>query len=134
MFVAATEIRRLSHPFYQALEWMLEAEGFDAFAEEACFEFYAEKAGRRSIPPGVYFRMLLIGYLASPPYLDARVGIGSERDIARRCADSISLREFPGYGLSKNPPDHSSVSRTRERLSLEARPGCLRAVSGHFRE
>ena len=111
MFVATSEIRRLSHPFYQALERMLKNEGFDAFAEETCREFYAEKNGRPGIPPGVYFRMLLIGYLE---------GIGSERGIAWRCADSISLRDFLGYGLSKNPPDHSSVSRTRRRLSLEA--------------
>ena len=111
LFVATNEIRRLSHPFYQALERMLKTEGFDAFAEQACCEFYAEKNGRPGIPPGVYFRMLLIGYLE---------GIGSERGIAWRCADSISLREFLGYGLAKNPPDHSSVSRTRRRLSLEA--------------
>ena len=111
LFVATIKIRRLSHPFYQALGRMLEAEGFDAFAEETCCEFYAEKNGRPSIPPGVYFRMLLVGYLE---------GIGSESGIAWRCADSISLREFLGYGLSKNPPDHSSVSRTRKRLSLEA--------------
>ena len=111
LFVATSEIRRLSHPFYQTLERMLRSEGFDAFAEQACREFYAEKTGRPGIPPGVYFRVLLIGYLE---------GIGSERGIAWRCADSISLREFIGYGLSKNPPDHSSVSRTRRRLSLEA--------------
>ena len=111
LFVATSEIRRLSHPFYQALERMLKTKGFDAFSEEACREFYAEKNGRPGIPPGVYFRMLLIGYLE---------GIGSERGIAWRCADSISLREFLGYGLAKNPPDHSSVSRTRRRLSLEA--------------
>ena len=111
MFVATSEIRRLSHPFYVALDRMLEAKGFDAFAEAACCEFYAGKQGRPSIPPGVYFRMLLVGYLE---------GIGSERGIAWRCADSISLREILGYGLSKNPPDHSSVSRTRKRLSLEA--------------
>ncbi|MDE0361888.1 MAG: transposase [Rhodospirillaceae bacterium] len=111
LFVATSEIRRLSHPFYQALERMLKNEGFDAFAEATCREFYAEKNGRPGIPPGVYFRMLLIGYLE---------GIGSERGIAWRCADSISLRDFLGYGLSKNPPDHSSVSRTRRRLSLEA--------------
>ncbi|MCY4059192.1 MAG: transposase [Gammaproteobacteria bacterium] len=111
MFVATSEIRRLSHPFYQALERMLKNEGFDAFAEATCREFYAEKNGRPGIPPGMYFRMLLIGYLE---------GIGSERGIAWRCADSISLRDFLGYGLSKNPPDHSSVSRTRRRLSLEA--------------
>ena len=103
--------RRLSHPFYRVLERLLQAGGFDAFAEETCREFYAPRRGRPSIPPGVYFRMLLVGYLE---------GVGSERGIAWRCANSISLREFLGYGLSNNPPDHSSVSRTRRRLSLEA--------------
>ena len=111
LFVATSEIRRLSHPFYRVLERRLKAGGFDAFAEETCREFYAPRRGRPSIPPGVYFRMLLVGYLE---------GVGSERGIAWRCADSISLREFLGYGLSNNPPDHSSVSRTRRRLSLEA--------------
>jgi len=111
LFVAASDIRRLSHPFYRALERLLQAEGFDAFAEQTCRAFYAPTRGRPSIPPGVYFRMLLVGYME---------GIGSERGIAWRCADSISLREFLGCGLSGNPPDHSSVSRTRRRLSVEA--------------
>ena len=111
LFVATSDIRRLSHPFYRALERMLEAGGFDAFAEDACREFCADRRGRPSVPPGVYFRMLLVGYLE---------GIGSERGIVWRCADSISLREFLGCGFWKNPPDHSSVSRTRRRLSLEA--------------
>ena len=111
LFVTTSDIRRLSHPFYRALGRVLRAEGFDAFAEEACREFYAPTRGRPGIPPGVYFRMLLVGYME---------GIGSERGIAWRCADSISLREFLGYGLSKNPPDHSSISRTRRRLSVEA--------------
>ena len=63
------------------------------------------------MPPGVYFRMLLVGYLE---------GIGSERGIAWRCADSFSLREFLGYGLAENPPEHSTLSKTRKRLSVEA--------------
>ena len=36
------------------------------------------------------------------------------------CADSLSLREFLDYGLSKNPPEHSTLSKTRKRLSLDA--------------
>ena len=111
LFVAASEIRVLGNPFYRALDKLLEEHGFDDFAEETCREFYAEKRGRPSIPPGVYFRMLMVGYLE---------GIGSERGIAWRCADSISLREFLGYGLAKNPPEHSSLSKTRKRLSVEA--------------
>ena len=111
LFVAASEIRVLGNPFYRALDKLLEEHGFDDFAEETCREFYAEKRGRPSIPPGVYFRMLMVGYLE---------GIGSERGIAWRCADSISLREFLGYGLAKNPPEHSSLSKTRKRLSVES--------------
>ncbi|WP_420636816.1 transposase [Candidatus Palauibacter sp.] len=65
----------------------------------------------RAFPPGVYFRMLVVGYLE---------GIGSERGIAWRCRDSISLREFLGYGLAKTPPEHSTLSKTRKRLSVEA--------------
>ena len=67
--------------------------------------------GRPGVPPGVYFRMLMVGYLE---------GIGSERGIAWRCADSFSLREFLGYGLAENPPEHSTLSKTRKRLSVEA--------------
>ena len=58
-FVATSDIRRLSHPFYRALGQLLKAEGFDVFAEEACQSFYAPKRGRPGIPPGVHFRMLL---------------------------------------------------------------------------
>ena len=111
MFVAADRLRSLGNPFYRALDELLEREGFDEFAEAACREFYTEKRGRPSIPPGVYFRMLMVGYLE---------GIGSERGIAWRCADSLSLREFLGYGLSRNPPEHSSLSKTRKRLSVDA--------------
>ena len=45
--------------------------------------------------------------------------IDSERGIAWRCADSLALREFQGYGVETTPPDHSSVSRTRRRLDIE---------------
>ena len=62
------------------------------------------------IPPGVYFRMLLVGYFE---------GIGSQRGIAWRCGDSLSLREFLGIPLSEDTPDHSSLTRVRDRLPLE---------------
>ncbi len=110
LFVATSEIRSSGSPFYEALNRLLEGNGFDGFVEELCREFYAETRGRPSVAPGVYFRMLMVGYLE---------GIDSDRGIAWRCADSISLRGFLGYGLGGNPPDHSSLSRTRRRLSLE---------------
>ena len=111
LFIAASAVRALDNPFYAALDRFLRESGFDEFAEETCREFYAERMGRPGLPPGVYFRMLMVGYLE---------GIGSERGIAWRCRDSISLREFLGYGLAKTPPEHSTLSKTRKRLSLEA--------------
>ena len=111
LFVATSEISASANPFYQALDKLLRENGFDEFAEEVCGEFYAGNVGRPGIPPGVYFRAMMVGYLE---------GISSERGIAWRCRDSFSLREFLGYGLTKNPPDHSSLSKTRKRLSVEA--------------
>ena len=66
--------------------------------------------GRPSVPPGVYFRMLLVGYFE---------GIDSQRGIAWRCSDSLSLREFLGIPLDEDSPDHSSLSYIRKRLPLE---------------
>lgn len=98
------------HPFYQRLSDLLEQHGFDPFAEEHCAPFYAETLGRPSIPPGVYFRMLLIGYFE---------GIDSERGIAWRCADSLGLRAFLGYDLTERTPEHSSLSKIRSRIDIE---------------
>jgi hypothetical protein len=62
-------------PFYQRLNELLEAEGFDEFVESRCAKFYAPQFGRPSLTPGIYFRSLLIGYFE---------GIGAERGIAWR--------------------------------------------------
>ena len=94
LFVATSEIRALDNPFYRALNGLLEEHGFDGFAEEECREFYAGSRGRPGVPPGVYFRMLMVGYLE---------GLGSERGIAWRCADSFSLREFLGMRTDGEP-------------------------------
>jgi len=100
-----------SHPFYTRLDRILRKHDFDAFCEDLCVSYYAEGMGRPSIPPGVYFRMLMIGYFE---------GIKSERGIAWRVADSKSLEGFLGYKMTEGTPDHSSLSRIRHRLSLEA--------------
>ena len=99
-----------SHPFFKRLDGILQKHGFDTFCEDLCSSYYAEVMGRPSIPPGVYFRMLMIGYFE---------GIKSERGIAWKVADSGSLKEFLGYKLTDATPDHSSLSRIRDRLSLE---------------
>jgi transposase len=111
LWIATTDVAASpGHPFYRMLNKLFTDEGFDTFAEELCLKFYADKLGRPSIPPGVYFRMLLIGYFE---------GIDSERGIAWRCADSLALREFMGYRLTENTPDHSSLSVIRNRIDLE---------------
>ena len=84
--------------------------GFDAFVEEQCAKFYADGVGRPSLAPGRYFRMLLVGYFE---------GLDSERAIAWRAADSLSLRQFLDMSLDEAPPDHSTVSRTRRRIAVE---------------
>ena len=110
LFVTHAGLRKGGgHPFYEALDKVLRANGFDRFVEGLCEPFYAEN-GRPGTPPGIYFRCLLVGFFE---------GIGSERGIAWRCADSVSLRLFLGLPLSKNPPDHSTLSRTRRLLDVE---------------
>ena len=70
-----------TNPFYVKLEQILVEERFDESVESECAPYYAERMGRRSIPPGVYFRMLMIGYFER---------LDSERGICWRCADSMS--------------------------------------------
>jgi transposase len=107
------------NPFYKRLNTILLQKGFDVFVEGLSEEFYAAGKGRPSIEPGVYFRMLVIGYLE---------GIDSERGIAWRCADSLGLREFLGFTLTEATPDHSSLSVIRRRLDLETHGEVFRWV------
>jgi transposase len=99
-----------SHPFYQRLNQLLEESRFDEFVEGRCRRFYAEKRGRPSLAPGMYFRLLLMGYFE---------GIDSERGIAWRTNDSLALRRFLRVGLDETPPDHSTISRTRRLIDVE---------------
>jgi transposase len=101
--------RSEGHVFYRQLNQLLREAGFDQHVESLCEPYYHDTLGRPSIPPGIYFRMLLVGYFE---------GISSQRGIAWRCADSLSLREFLGVPLSQDTPDHSSLTRTRDRLPL----------------
>jgi len=111
MWVAATDLPASpGHPFYARLNAILEKAGFDRFAEEQCAHFYAPVMGRPSLPPGRYFRLLLVGYFE---------GLDSERGIAWRAADSLAVRSFVGLGLDAAPPDHSTISRTRRLIDVE---------------
>ena len=98
--------RSPGHPFYVALNKLLAEAKFDAYVEGLCESLYRE-GGRPSIPPGVFFRMLFIGYFE---------GIDSQRGIAWRCSDSLSLRSFLGLKPTESAPDHSSLTIIRQRL------------------
>jgi len=102
--------RSAAHPFYAQLNRLLDAADFDDFVEGACQRFYADSLGRPSLPPGRYFRLLLIGYFE---------GLDAERAIAWRAADSLSVRSFVGLELHEAAPDHSTISRTRRLIDLE---------------
>jgi transposase len=99
-----------AHPFYQRLNELLDSEKFDEFVEKECAGFYADNNGRPSLTPGIYFRLLLLGYFE---------GIDSERGIAWRAADSLGLRRFLGIGLDEHTPDHSTISRTRRLIDVD---------------
>ena len=98
------------HPFYSRLNEILSQYDFDSFVESLSQRFYAARKGRPSLPPPVYFRLLLIGYFE---------GIDSERGIAWRVADSLTLRDFLGYGATQMPPDHSTISRNRRLIDVQ---------------
>jgi transposase len=111
MWVAASELPRSpGHTFYDKLNRLLAEADFDRRCEELCAPYYADGTGRPSIPPGVYFRMLFVGYFE---------GLSAQRAIAWKCADSLSVRTFLGLGSTMAAPDHSSLTRIRQRLPLE---------------
>jgi transposase len=110
MWVATQDLRRsAAHPFYARLNQILDQHALDRYVERLCERFYADD-GRPGLPPGRYFRLLLIGYFE---------GLDAERAIAWRAADSFALREFLGLVLPEAPPDHSTMSRTRRLIDLE---------------
>jgi transposase len=113
--------------FYRKLGETLDAIGFTAGVREICRPAYADagRGGRPGIDPAVYFKMLMIGFFENLP---------SERSIASRCADSLSLRAFLGYGLEEATPDHSSLSVIRSRLGTEIYQAALELVLRGLRE
>jgi transposase len=111
--------RSEGHVFYCKLNKLLREAGFDEFVERLCEPYYHDTMGRPGIPPGVYFRMLLVGYFE---------GLGSQRGIAWRCADSLSLREFLGIPLGEETPDHSSLTRVRDRLPISVHSAVFQFV------
>ena len=119
-WVATTDLPKSpGHPFYRKLNCLLTEAGFDTWLESLCRPYYADGKGRDSIPPGTYFRMILIGYFE---------GIASQRGIAWRCSDSRSLAEFLGCGVKEETPDHSSLTRIHQRLPQEVHEAVFQFV------
>jgi transposase len=111
LWIAAGDlVKSPGHPFYARLNAVLDAHGFDTFVEALCDRFYAPIMGRPSLPPGRYFRLLLVGYFE---------GLDSERGIAWRAADSLAVRSFLRLDLNEAGPDHSTISRTRRLIDIE---------------
>jgi transposase len=111
LWVSAADLpTTAAHPFYRRLNAMLDEQKFDEFVERTCRSFYAETLGRPSLTPGMYFRLLLVGYFE---------GIEAERGIAWRAADSLAIRQFLHLALDEAAPDHSTISRTRRLIDLE---------------
>jgi len=91
--------------FYRHLEQLLDL----SFVRDLVCEAYAE-SGRPSIDPVVFFKLQLILFFE---------GVRSERQLMQMVADRLSLRWYVGYDLTERLPDHSSLSRIRERYGLE---------------
>ena len=121
LFYASEQVETPGHPFYERLNRVLDGAGFDEFCEKECAKFYHSKLGRPSMAPGIYFRTLLIGFFE---------GIGSERGIAWRVADSLSLRRFLKYSLNEATPDHVTISRTRRLLDEQTHQAVFAFVLG----
>src|ERR1039457_6733401 len=120
LWVVSSEIVATpAHAFYDRLNEILDRHHFDRNVEHLCRRYYKGPLGRPSIAPGVYFRALLLGYFE---------GIDSERGIAWRLADSLSMRRFIAYALTEATPDHSSISRTRRLLAVETHTAVFRWV------
>ena len=102
-----------ANAFYRRLNRAFTESGFGDAVRALCEPFYetdASRGGRPGIDPEVYFKMQMVGFFENLP---------SERAIAARCADSLSIREFLHHGLQESTPDHSSLTVIRQRLSAE---------------
>src|SRR5713226_5093364 len=111
LWIAAADLpTTAAHPFYQRVNALLDDHYFDAFVEGLCQPFYARTMGRPGLAPGIYFRLLMVGYFE---------GVDAERGIAWRAADSLALRRFLRIALDEQVPDHSTISRTRRLIDLE---------------
>jgi transposase len=111
-WVATQEVAKSpKSTFYSKLDETLESFHFAAKVREICAPAYKQTGtGRPGIDPVVYLKMIMVGFFEDLP---------SERGIAARCADSMSIRAFLKYELDEKTPDHSSFTVIRQRLGLD---------------
>src|SRR5258705_13730128 len=110
-WIAADQVTSAQTGFYAKLEETLESFGFAAKVRALCMAAYDKSGvGRPGIDPVVYLKMIMVGFFEDLP---------SERAIAARCADSMSIRAFLKYELNEKTPEHSSFTVIRQRLGLE---------------
>lgn len=106
-------VRGAQEGFYARLNGALEKIDFTESVHRLCAPYYktgSASGGRPPVDPAVMFKMLIVGFLE---------GIGSERGIAARCEDSLTIRRFLGYSLTEETPEHSSFTVFRQRLPQE---------------
>ena len=122
LFVTSADLPQSpGHVFYDKLNQLLAEAGFDRFVEDLCRPHYADASAARRSRRGRYFRMLFVGYFE---------GLDSQRGIAWRCADSLSLRAFLGHPADRGDPrpfqpdqDPQAAAGGGPRAGLRPRPG-----------
>lgn len=108
LFVETTELYRHipKSPFYERLETLLELE----FVYELTRPLYADRIGRPSLDPVVFFKCMLVGFFENVVY---------DTELEYRLADSLTLRRFLGYSLQERTPDESTLRKTRQSMPEE---------------
>lgn len=120
LWIASEELAAApSLPFYDRVQAALADAGFGETIRDLCAPYYVEDFGAPAIDPVVYFKMLLVGFME---------GITSNRGLAARCADSLSVRRFLGYALTEDTPTHWSLGVIRDRLPEEVYRQALEAT------
>jgi len=93
--------------FYEELGRLLDL----SFVYDLTKPLYAQKIGRPSLDPAVFFKCMLVGFFENIVY---------DTDLEFRIADSLLLRRFIGYSLDERTPDESTLRKTRQRMPVEA--------------
>lgn len=92
--------------FYERLDALIDL----SFVRELTAPLYAEKMGRPSLDPVVFFKCMLVAFCEN---------IVADRALEFRLADSLVIRKYLGYGLDERTPDESTLRKTRQLMPEE---------------